>query len=147
MIPSYFILSEWIFILSILYYLNIIPYNPLPLLYIALTSNISMWFYLIYKYFKNENENSKETIYKQLFNMTIIKFIPFYLIGNTKIQEKDIIFCFFIFIFYSIFLGLNDMNPIELYIKICKSMIENKDELPLYVLYSRIRLIFENKIE
>ena len=66
MIPSYFILSEWIFILSILYYLNIIPYNPLPLLYIALTSNISMWFYLIYKYFKNENENSKETIYKLL---------------------------------------------------------------------------------
>ncbi len=112
----------------------------------ALASNISMWFYLIYLYWKGKIGKDKyETIYKQLFNMTIIKFLPYYLIGGTKIYERDILFNFGIVILYTIILGLNDTNPIEMYKRICKSMKENKDELPMYVLYSKIGQIHQIK--
>ena len=132
MIPIYYIFSEWIIILSLLYYFNFIPYNPIYLVYLALLVNTFMLIYILYLNYNNKIE--KEVIFKMMLNIFIEKLIPLYLIYNKPINQNDMYFSIFIIILYVIFMELMNKNFIELYQYISESIINNKNVIPVFCL-------------
>ncbi len=133
-IPFYYIFSEWIFILSFLFYFQFITFNPIYLIYLALFTNIVILFYMIYLQYINKLKN-KVVIKKQILNIFIEKIIPLYLVYNKPILTNDLYFTFVTMIIYILFMELMNKNFIELYTYISKSIIDNKNVLPVYYLY------------
>ncbi len=136
-IPFYFIFSEWIFILSFLFYFDIIPFNPIYLIFLALTTNVFMLFYMIYLQYINKLKN-KVVIKKQILNIFIEKLIPLYLVYNKPVSTNDLYFTFITMIVYVLFMELMNKNFIDLYSYLSKSIIDNKNVLPVYYLYDKI---------
>lgn len=95
-------LSLWIVLYSIGYVLRIFPYNPLILLAMAIAFFIIASIIIIYYHNKNSN-----LLYFFLINF-IFK-VPLFAIvylQNKKITDYDIIFTFFIVIFYIIYIEI-----------------------------------------
>ncbi len=132
MIPIYYIFSEWILILALLYYFNLIPYNPIYLVYLALIINTLLFVYILYLNYNNKIK--KEVVYKMMLNIFIEKLIPLYLIYNKPINQTDLYFSIFIIILYVIFMELMNKNFIELYQYISESIINNKNVIPVFYL-------------
>ncbi len=136
MIHIYYIFSEWILILALLYYFNLIPYNPIYLVYLALIINTLLFVYILYLNYNNKIK--KEVVYKMMLVIFIEKLIPLYLIYNKPINHDDLYFSIFIIILYVIFMELMNKNFIELYQYISESIINNKNVTPVFVLYDYI---------
>ena len=66
-----------------------------------------------------------------LIAITIIKIIPIFLLRNTTIYKKDIMFGLSLFIIYNIWLYYNNNNLYKLLYKIYISIKTNNNELPL----------------
>jgi hypothetical protein len=95
-------LSIWIVLYSIGYVLKIFPYNPLILLAMAIAFFIIASIIIIYYHNKNSN-----LLYFFIINF-IFKIPLFALIyfQNKNITEYDIIFTFYIVIFYIIYIEI-----------------------------------------
>jgi len=129
-----YIFSYWIFIWFILYKINIIKFNPLLALLIALVQNlivISLMFYY-----------GTKTKLKILFTigMFILKIIPIYILikNKTRISTNDIKYFILLFLIYIGYLKLNNIQ-IDYLNKIAYDLIfNNKLELPFINLFDRL---------
>jgi len=104
-----YFLSIWIVIYSYLYIFNIVPYNPIILLYIAILYSLLNTIYIIYKY----NENT--LLYYYIFINILLKIPPFLLIYNNKVSHNDKIFTTIFIIVYLIFIAFTGKNTICIY--------------------------------
>jgi hypothetical protein len=95
-------LSVWIVLYSIGYVLKIFPYNPLILLAMAIAFFIFASIIIIYYH----NKNSK---FLYFFIINFIFKIPLFTLiylQNKKITDYDILFTFYIVIFYIIYIEI-----------------------------------------
>lgn len=96
-------LSIWIFLYSLAYLLNLVPYNPIILICIALSFFIFSLFLIIPRL----NERSLLLYYITI--NTLGKILPLLLIINKKITISDIVFTvFFILIYVAYMLIVKD---------------------------------------
>lgn len=139
--------SYWVFGWFILYYISvhykifpfIIP-SPKFALHIAIIENTYMLFNLFLL-----NSNSIEYI-KYMFQMLITKGIPLYLLGNLSVKIPQDIYSFFIvFSIYLLYLQYNETNVISVYEETKKSIIEGKNQTPLYKFIDSIYKYYVNK--
>lgn len=103
------IFSYWIFTWFILYYLNIVKYNPLFFLILALFSNLFIIIHFLYH--KNYHKGL-------LFILVIffIKILPIFLIRKHKITKEDIYFSIILFELYLVYIHcIYDYNFYNLY--------------------------------
>lgn len=105
--PSY-IFSYWLFIWTVLYILNIVNINPLPLLIPAILINLVEIFIMFYY----KNSTFHIIIFITLF--IVMKLIPYYIIHNDKIKRNDIIFSISIYGIYLLWLYITGKNIIDL---------------------------------
>jgi hypothetical protein len=103
-----YIFSYWLFLWSVLYILNIVNFNPLPLLIPAIFINLVELFIMFY--YKNS------TFHIIIFTILLIvmKLIPYLLIRNNKVKRNDIIFSIFIYGIYIVWLYITGKNIIDL---------------------------------
>jgi len=104
--PDY-IFSYWIFIWFLLYYFRIIKdYNPIFAIILGIIFNcLQLIGLLFYK-------NYKKAFYFIIANI-FLKIIPFYLIKNKTIKQKDILFTIFLLIIFIIYSLLFNKNQIK----------------------------------
>jgi hypothetical protein len=96
-------LSIWIFLYSLAYLFNLVPYNPIILIYIALTYFIISLFIIVPRL----NERSLLLYYITI--NTLGKILPLLLITNHKITISDIVFTVsFILIYVAYMLIVKD---------------------------------------
>ena len=103
-IKNIFVFCLWIWILSILYFYNIIKFSPLYLSFFALLFNT--YYHLIYK------KNYIPIYYKllivffELFVLIVNIYKHFYIDKRSLINIKDIIISICIFLIYLLFLKI-----------------------------------------
>lgn len=99
----YTILSYWIFIWFLFYYIGLVPFNPKIILLVGLLINTILFFKLSNNHF--------------YFMIIVIldKIIPYYLIRNTKVNKRDTWFTLILMTIYVIFLKYNNIDPIKHY--------------------------------
>jgi hypothetical protein len=121
-----FTFSYWILLWFILYEYNFTTYNPKFALSIGLLENAIYLFYMIFY------KNSLFTILLFIIINIIIKIIPLYILANTVIQKRDIIFTLQLLVLYVIWLLVNNVNIYQYLKDPLKSFRENKtDQTPL----------------
>ena len=115
MLRADYIFSYWIFAWFLLYYFKIIKnYNPFFAIILGLIFNtLQLLGYLYYK-------NYKKSLLFIIANI-FLKIIPFYLIKNKTIKQKDILFTIFLLIIFIIYSRYNRKNQIKSFIKSLKS--------------------------
>lgn len=101
--------SNWVFLLSLLYYLKITSFNPIILLVIiSVVTFLSIIYYI--------HEQDYEKIEKYVFILVSIKLLPLYLLRNSKVYFSDFILSNIIFISYIIYLKyIRNVTIIEIY--------------------------------
>jgi len=125
MLRADYIFSYWIFIWFLLYYFRLINYNPFFAIIIGLIFNtLQLLGYLYYK-------NYKKSILFIIGNF-FLKIIPFYLIKNKTIKQKDILFTIFLFVIFLIYSHYNDKNQFTFFFKNLKTKNIN-DQLSYYL--------------
>jgi hypothetical protein len=102
-------LSIWIFIYTIAYLIGITPYNPIILISIALIYFLLSLFIIVPRL----NERSLLTYY--IIINKIGKIIPFVLLIDRKINNRDIIFTAYFIITYIIYMYIVNDNIISVY--------------------------------
>jgi hypothetical protein len=114
------LLSFWIILYSICYIFNIFPYNPIILLYIALSFVIILVYILL-------NYENDILIYFIILNL-IIK-VPFILlIHRKKIYMIDIIFTIIFISIYFIYIRIINEDVITIYKELIWWFIVNKPQ-------------------
>ena len=109
-----FIFSYWIFTWFLLYYFKLTNYNPFFAITLGLIFNtLQLLGYLYYK-------NYKKSLLFIIANI-FLKIIPFYLIKNKTIKQKDILFTIFLLIIFIIYSYTNRKNQIKSFLKSLKS--------------------------
>jgi len=107
-------LSLWIVIYSYVYILNIMPYNPLILLYIAIGFYVINIFNILSKV---DNYENSLILYYTIGNI-LLKAPPYLIIINMKknnIAIEDIIFSIVFIIIYVIYMNALKIDIYELY--------------------------------
>lgn len=144
-----FLFSYWILIWFIIYYfinppdskiVNFIKnyMNPIYALLFALIENIITFIFII----KSRFEWWFFLIF--IFMMVFIKFLPIYLLRNSKIHFiPNIISLGIIFGIYNIYLIANGTNVYEVYDKTIQSFKYGNDQTPLFTLIHNIFLWFK----
>ena len=134
--------SIWIFIYTIAYIFKIVPYNPIILIYIALTFFVFSLFIIIYYL----NENS--LIFYYIMINTIAKIIPLFIIINNKITYNDIIFTVYFILLYVIYMQIIKEDIICVYRDYIKFIIDKDKgrESSFYNIYiqlqNKLKIIF-----
>jgi len=130
------IFSYWIFIWFILYYFNIVKYNPLFILIIAYFITLLELIYLF-----NNNINKYNFIKFFIINV-IIKFIPIILIFKYPIiiNNEDLLCGFYILCLYIFVMSYLNKNPYIYYKKMLNTYINDNNEYKSFVsiLYDKI---------
>ena len=145
-----FVFSYWILIWFLIYYFanpktsNIAViikkyFNPKLAFILGLTENILTLFFLF--------------IFGKSFDImffagsvVFLKSIPLYLMRYDKIIWKnDSFVLFFVFVLYNVYLYMNDTNVYNIYLKTIRSLIEQKNQTPMYNFISRFYKYFTNK--
>lgn len=113
--------SNWIFIWFILYYYNLLTYNPLFALYCAFFIG-----YILFIIPMLANSMPFEYIFYFTLITIIIKVIPIYYIhkNNKKIKIQDIQFSLILFLIYLIYITYNDVIFVNYYKNILFVIIE-----------------------
>lgn len=79
-------------------------------------------------------------------NVLLFKMLPIYLLRNDKIKWKnDSLMFLVIFLVYVFYLHINGTSVYNVYLKTAKSLIERKNQTPLYNLISQIKKYLTNK--
>ena len=100
MIPRLdFVFSYWIFAWWLVYAAGFTSFNPKLILILGIIENTIGLFFL-----------PKEKILFYLVINLFIKVIPLYLVWNTKIQQRDVVFTFVLFLFYVAWVKLNGVD-------------------------------------
>jgi hypothetical protein len=73
-----------------------------------------------------------------LIAITIIKIIPIFLLRNTVIYNRDIIFGLLLFIIYNGWLYYNNYSLYKLFYKMYISIKTNNNELPLMTIMNEL---------
>jgi hypothetical protein len=124
MVQFYFIFSYWIFAWYLLYIVGVTNISPKFAILLGMIENLvvlSLMFY--YK-------TKLKLILLFIVVMCILKIIPLYTIWNTKIQIKDIIVTFGLFVVYLFFMFLNNKSIYD-FVKQTKNLVVyNKNTLP-----------------
>ena len=121
-----FVFSYWILLWFILYECNFTTYNPKFALLIGLLENA---IYLLYMIFY---KNSISSIWLFVIINFFIKIVPLYIVANTVIRKRDILFTFCLIVVYIIWLVVNNVNVYQYIKDPLKIFRENKtDETPL----------------
>ncbi len=130
------IFSYWIFIWFILYYFNIIKYNPLFILIIAYFITLLELIYLF-----NNNINKYNFIKFFIINV-IIKLIPIILIFKYPIiiNNEDLLCGFYILCLYIFVMSYLNKNPYVYYKRMLNTYINDNNEYKSFVsiLYDKI---------
>lgn len=131
----YFIFSYWIFLWYLLYFFKIVNYNPKFAIIIGIIENICILLLMIFY-------NTKVKLFLLfILMMIILKIIPLYSIWNKKIQNRDIIATFILFIIYLFFMILNKKNVSD-FIKQSKDLIiYNKNTLPGMSFFEKLNIL------
>jgi len=120
-----FVFSYWIFTWFLLYYFKITSYNPFFALIIATIENTCLLFLMIY--YKVNISHIIQFIIINIF----IKVLPLIYLWKSKIILHDIIATFIIFLFYLLWLKINNYNDLFKAQKdIYNSLIHGKSETP-----------------
>jgi hypothetical protein len=139
------IISFWFVIWFILYYLDIIKYNPLIFIIIAYVLNI---FETIYLYMMTTI--NKYNLNKFIIINVIIKFIPIILLINKSgfiINNYDILFGIYLINFYLFLLIIFNKNPFETYEKLMDGYINNTNfKTSVSKSYDFLFLLITNKM-
>jgi len=127
--------SIWIFIYTIAYIFKIVPYNPIILIYIALTFFAFSLFIIIYYL----NENS--LLFYYIMINTIAKIIPLFIIINNKITYNDMIFTVYFILLYVIYMQIIKEDIICVYRDYIKFIIDKDKgrESSFYNIYIQIK--------
>lgn len=115
--------SHWIFIWFLLYYFNIINYNPVIYLLFAY-----LIIFITFAFIFLEGASIKNIIYFFIYN-SIFKLIPMILIMKFPliIYIKDILFGIYLLIIYLIYMILVNKNPFDYY-KEYIEIFKNKED-------------------
>jgi len=127
--------SIWIFIYTIAYIFKIVPYNPIILIYIALTFFAFSLFIIIYYL----NENS--LLFYYIMINTIAKIIPLFIIINNKITYNDMIFTVYFILLYVIYMQIIKEDIICVYRDYIEFIIDKDKgrESSFYNIYIQIK--------
>lgn len=119
-----YLFSYWIFVWYLLYFFHITNYNPKFVFICGIIENLILLCSMIY-YKTNIN-----VIVFFIFGMFLIKIIPLYLIWNTIIKLRDILFTLILFFIYIIWLYINNKSLYYIYNN-TKEVVFNKKYFPL----------------
>jgi len=140
------IISIWFVIWFLLYYFDIIIYNPLIFLIIS-------YLIILYETFKLyiKTPISIYNLIKYSIINIIIKLIPIILIllkSGFIIREIDILFGIYLIFFYSILLIILKINPTETYDRLTIGYIYNIEnyKTPISKFYDYLFLLITNKM-
>jgi hypothetical protein len=133
-----YLFSYWIFVWYLLYFFRKTNYNPKFILICGIIENIILLFFMIYY------KTKTIVILLFIFGMFIIKIIPTYIIWNTNIKGKDILFTFTLFFIYLIWLYINNKSLYYLY-NDTKQVVLNKKYFPSTELLLKIYNYLKNK--
>jgi hypothetical protein len=133
-----YLFSYWIFVWYLLYFFHFTKYNPKFVLICAIIENIFFLFFMIYY------KTYLSVIILFLLGMFIIKIIPLYLIWNTNIKWRDIVFTFILLFIYIIWLYINNVS-IYYVLNELKQVILNKKKFPSIELLLKIYNYFYKK--
>jgi hypothetical protein len=139
--------SYWVFAWFIFYYISvhykIFPFilpSPIIGLYVGFIENLFVFFILI-----QSKVNTVEYA-KYMLQILITKGIPLYLLGKLPVKIPQDIYSFLIiFSIYLLYLQYNETNVISVYKETEKSIIEGKNETPLYKFIDSIYKYYINK--
>lgn len=119
------IFSNWIFIWFLLFYFNLIKYNPF-FIFILVFSICNL--YLIYAYYyKILNNYNISKIFVLSFLFKFIPIIILILTKNNKFTVNDVLFSIVFFILYLIYLHINNTNMIYIYNKLFEGFVSDDD--------------------
>jgi hypothetical protein len=120
------VFSYWILLWFILYECNFTTYNPKFALLIGLLENTVYLLYMIFY------KNSISSIWLFVIINFFIKIVPLYIVANTVIRKRDILFTLCLIFAYIIWLVVNNVNVYQYIKDPLKIFRENKtDETPL----------------
>ena len=111
----------WLWIISILFYFNIIPYSPL----ISLIISFSITF--IYNLFFTTNVPLNRRIF-----IIILEFFFVYIVFS-KTKKLDIIPNIVLFYIYNLYLFINNKNVINIYVNIFPIKWNNKENIFIFL--------------
>lgn len=136
-IENRYILSFWIFILALLFYINLINYNPILLLYLSVIVCVIQIIIFIYKKINYTN------LIKYIILILLVHLIPVYLLYNRKINYiYDIILSLIVIILYIIFNKINNQSIINNYNDLIENHIDRSKGRPTYTKYLFDKYIF-----
>ena len=133
-----YLFSYWIFLWYLLYFFRITKYNPKFVLICAIIENIFFLFFMIYY------NTNLSVIILFICGMFIIKIIPLYLIWNTIIKWRDIVFTFILLFIYIIWLYINNVSIYDVLNEL-KQVVFNKKKFPSVELLLKIYNYFYKK--
>jgi hypothetical protein len=133
-----YLFSYWIIVWYLLYFFRITYYNPKFVFICGIIVNLIILFFMIYY------KTNTIIILLFIFGMFIIKIIPTYIIWNTNIKGKDILFTFTLFFIYLIWLYINNKSLYYLY-NDTKQVVLNKKYFPSTELLLKIYNYLKNK--
>jgi hypothetical protein len=129
-----FVFSYWIFAWFLLYYFKITSYNPFFALIIATIENTCLLFLMIY--YKINISHIIQFIIINFF----IKVLPLIYLWKSKIILRDIIATFIFFLFYLLWLKINNQKDIfQAQKDIYNSLIHGKSETPFMAFIESLR--------
>ena len=99
-----YLFSYWIFVWYLLYFFRFTKYNPKFVLICSVIENIFLFCYMIYY------NTYLSVIILFICGMFIIKIIPLYLIWNTKIKWRDVMFTIILLFIYISWLYINNVT-------------------------------------
>lgn len=132
-----FIFSNWIFVWFILYYFKFVPYSPKLILTLAIFGNIFMILILFY------NQVSLLSIFEFSLIVSVIKFIPYYIIRNDAIKINDVIFTLLLFILYLIWLSIHKKDFINITTTMMNSLLTDNSSSPVMLFLKKIETYFK----
>ena len=133
MISLGLVFSNWIFVWFILYVLRVIPFNP-TIAFIISIFMISSEIVILLLYGTN-----KYNITKFIIINVLLKFLPFLImwyLSDLHISLKDFYFGLSLFIFYLVYLYLNDETLMTIYIKLLRPYIYDIKDPKQKTIYS-----------
>ena len=128
--------TSWIVIWFLLYYFNIIKINPKLILICAIYVNILLIFGMFYNNVSNLN------IICALIVLIITKLLPYYIVKDQKIVNKDINYSLLVFIIYLVYVQLVSGNIIKTFNEIYYEnlILGKKTPIPLFILAKIIEI-------
>jgi len=134
-----YLFSYWIFVWYLLYFFRFTKYNPKFVLICAVIENIFLLFCMIYY------NTYLSVIILFICGMFIIKIIPLYLIWNTKIKWKDVIFTFILLFIYISWLYINNVT-VYYVLNELNQVVLNKKQFPsIELLFKIYNYFYKNK--